>query len=82
MSKGYGCPEPGAEEDITVPWMSSMHSMISNLSETRPSVGWWAPSCSLHTLLGHTEVRVEDRDRPGERISLYQAEINMIFSNN
>ena len=79
ISRDYGCPVSGAEEDILVPWLSSMHSMITNLTETRPSVGWWAPSCSLHTLLGHTEVRVEDKDRPGERISLYKAGIKIIF---
>ena len=56
-----------------MPWLSSMNEMITNLTVSRPSLGWWSPSCSLHTLLEKTKVRVEDMDRPGERISLYQA---------
>ena len=73
ISKGQGCPKPGSEEEILVPWLSSMNEMITNLTVSRPSLGWWSPSCSLHTLLEKTKVRVEDMDRPGERISLYQA---------
>ena len=54
-------------------WLSSTQELITNLTLSRPGLGWWAPSCRLHTLLGHQEVRVEDRLRPGQRLSLYQA---------
>ena len=73
ISRDYGCPEAGSEEEILVPWLSSMQELITNLTVSRPSLGWWSPSCPLHTLLDNTKVRVEDRQRPGERISLYQA---------
>merc|ERR550539_1679288 len=73
ISGGYGCPPAGSEEEILLPWLSSTHELITNLTVSRPELGWWAPSCSLHTLLGHQEVRVEDRLRPGQRLSLYQA---------
>ena len=49
ISRDYGCPEAGAEEEILVPWLSSTHELITN-------AGWWAPSCSLHTLFGHPQV--------------------------
>ena len=58
ISRDYGCPEAGAEEDILVPWLSSTNSLITNLTLTRPGLGWWAPSCSLHTLLGQQQVRL------------------------
>ena len=73
ISRDYGCPPAGSEEEILLPWLSSTHELITNLTISRPELGWWAPSCSLHTLLGHQEVRVEDRLRPGQRLSLYQA---------
>ena len=73
ISKGYGCPEAGSEADIQLPWLSSMHELITNLTVSRPSLGWWSPSCSLHTLLNNDKVTVEDMERPGLRLSLYQA---------
>ena len=56
ISRDYGCPEAGAEEEILVPWLSSTHELITNATASMPELGWWAPSCSLHTLFGHPQV--------------------------
>ena len=55
ISRDYGCPEAGSEEELLVAWLSSTQSLITNLTLTRPGLGWWAPSCPLHTLLGHQQ---------------------------
>ena len=55
ISRDYGCPEAGAEEEILVPWLSSTHELITNATASMPELGWWAPSCSLHTLFGHPQ---------------------------
>ena len=73
ISRDYGCPKAGEEEEILMPWLLATHELIINKTETRPELGWWAPSCRLHTLFGQQEVRVEDTLRPGQRLSLYQA---------
>ena len=57
ISRDYGCPKAGEEEEILMPWLLATHELIINKTETRPELGWWAPSCSLHTLFGHPQVR-------------------------
>ena len=48
ISRDYGCPEPGREEEVLVPWLDAMHSLAETVTMERPEVGWFAPSCSVH----------------------------------
>ena len=74
ISRDFGCPEPGNEEEVILPWMVGMVDLITNVMETRPEVGWWSPRCPLHVLAGHNQVMVEDReDTDGQRLSFYSA---------
>ena len=51
FNRDYGCPEPGLEDDVFVPWKAGMHDLIRFANVNNPRVGWFAPSCEVCTVL-------------------------------
>ena len=61
ISNGYGCPEPGMEDEIFIPRKEGMHRLISTINVNNPHVGWFSPSCEEHVISGLTQERkIED----------------------
>jgi len=67
ISRDYGCPQHGEEDVVIIPWMTGMHYLVTNATQTLPQIGWFVPSCPLHVLYSH-DVLVPDI-HTGERLS-------------
>ena len=52
ISRDYGCPEPGLEDEVFVPWKEGVHRLISMINANNPRVGWFSPSCEEHVING------------------------------
>ena len=57
ISRDYGCPEPGQEEEVFAPWRAGVRGLISAVNANNPRVGWFSPSCEVHTISGLTQER-------------------------
>ena len=61
ISRDYGCPESGLEEEVILPWMSGMHSLIESFTSSMDRVGWFVPSCNIHVIYSKgVTIKVED----------------------
>ena len=52
ISVGYGCPQPGLEDEIFLPWMAGMHDLVTTAAQHNPQVGLFVPSCPCHVIYG------------------------------
>ena len=71
ISRDYGCPEPGLEEEVFAPWRAGVRGLIGAVNANNPRVGWFAPSCEVHIISGLTQNMTVPDVHSGERMSSF-----------